>query len=62
MELHDKANRKKELVRQISVLKQSLADSEKSWTESKLDGIPNTIADSIRRDISKKEAMLAHED
>lgn len=40
------------------MLKQTLAESESSWTMYKFDGIPNTVADSIRRRIVEKEAAL----
>jgi hypothetical protein len=58
MESHDDINRRQGLLLQIGILKQSQADSELSWAESKLTGIRNTVSESIRRDIAEKESLL----
>jgi hypothetical protein len=58
MDSQDKINGRQGLLLQIDILKQSLAESELSWEESKLTGIRNTVAESIRRSIAEKKALL----
>ena len=61
MDSRDQISTKQILMHQIGILKQSLADSEQSWIESKLTGTPNTVAESIRQSIAEKEALLNQE-
>jgi hypothetical protein len=56
----DEINRKLGISLQIEILKRSLDENELSWVASGLGMIRNTVADSLRRDIAEKEAMLAH--
>jgi hypothetical protein len=56
--LHDAINRHQGLILQIGLLRQSLTDSERSWKDYMFVGVPNPIAESIRRQIVEKEAML----
>jgi hypothetical protein len=56
----DEINRKLGISLQIEILKRSLNENERSWISSGLGMIRNTVADSLRRDIAEKEAMLSN--
>jgi len=57
----DEISRKLGISLQIAILKRSLEENECSWNASGLGMIRNTVADSLRRDIAEKEAMLGHQ-
>lgn len=44
---------------QLEILKRNLADCEASWKATGFARLRNPVADSIRRDIAEKEALLA---
>jgi hypothetical protein len=55
---HDEINGKLSIRLQIEMLQRNLEENEQSWIASGLGMIHNTIADSIRRDIAEREALL----
>jgi hypothetical protein len=44
---------------ELTVLRRSLTENENSWQASGFGAIKNPVADSIRRSIVEKEALLA---
>jgi hypothetical protein len=58
---HDEINRKLGIDLQIAILRRSLVENEALWKASGFGAIKNPIADSLRRDLAEKEAMLAQD-
>jgi hypothetical protein len=58
MPSHDETNKIQALRLQIDILRRNLADNELSWVASGFERVRNPVADSIRRDIAEKEALL----